>query len=221
MKRLTRSAGVAAGIASMVMIGSTAAFAAGTVVTVGGVGTAASVPVTGDNTSDITFETNFGVPMTCTDSDIDGTIKRGAAVSMGNTVGTIDTLTLDHCLATSLDFPVVATMTGQNITVRSVPANAGDPIPVDIEVDADVDGGPSCNFTAVGSVRGVINPGSGSTDGTIVLGTGLDLTIDTADGTNPGTSCGGEVVAGDTAEATGGDFDLTTSGANAGLINHS
>jgi len=42
-----------------------------------------------------------------------------------------------------------------------------------------------------------------------------------AGGSPTGSSCGGEIYAGDLAEATGGDFDLTTSGANAGLINHS
>ena len=219
MKRLTRTAGLAAGITSIVMIGSTAAFAAGTVVTVGGVGTAADVPVSGTNTSDVSFETNFGVPMTCADSDIDGTVARGAAVSVGNTVGTIDTLTLSNCLATSLDFPVTATMAAQDITVRA-DADAGDPIAVDIQVDAVV-AGTGCNFTATGSVRGVINPGSGSPDGTIDLQGGLDLLIDTAGGSSSGSSCGGEVFAGDLAEATGGNFDLVTSGANAGPINHS
>jgi hypothetical protein len=127
---------------------------------------------------------------------------------------------LDDCTMTLLKFDLTWTFSATEITVRSVPAHAADPIPVDIEVDAVV-AGSGCNFTATGSVRGVINPGSGSPDGTIVLGTGFDLLIDTAGGSNPGSSCGGEVVAGDLAQATGGTFAATTSGANAGKINHS
>jgi|SRR5664279_59027 len=223
MKRLTRSAGIAAGIASMVMIGSTAAYASHTVVTVGGVSTPASVPVTGDNTSDITFETNYGVPMLCENSAISGTVERGATVAVGNTVGTIGSLTLSNCTATSLGFDVIVTMEGQDITVRQHPASAGAPIPVDIQVDADVvdtGSGTACRFHATGSVRGVINPGSGSPDGTIVLQNGFDLEIDSAGGSPTGSSCGGEIYAGDLAQALGGDFDLVTSGPNAGPINH-
>lgn len=222
MKHLTRSAGIAAGIASMVMIGSTAAYAAHTVVTVGGVSTPASVPVTGDNTNDITFETNYGVPMTCLDSAISGTVNRGATVSVGNTVGTIGSLTLSNCTATSLKFDVIVTMEGQDINVRA-DSNSGEPIPVDIQVDADVvdtTSGTQCRFHATGSVQGVINPGSGSPDGTIELQPGFDLLIDSAGGSSTGSSCGGEIYAGDLAQALGGDFDLVTSGPNAGPINH-
>ena len=225
LKHLNRSAGLAAGIAgvaSIIMIGSTAAYASHTVVTVGGVSTPASVPVTGDNTSDITFETDYGVPMLCENSAISGTVNRGATVSVGNTVGTIGSLTLSDCTATSLGFDVIVTMEGQNIDVRA-DSDSGDPIPVDIQVDADVvdtTSGTACRFHATGSVRGVINPGSGSPDGTIVLQNGFDLLIDSAGGSSTGSSCGGEIYAGDLAQALGGDFDLVTSGPNAGPINH-
>jgi hypothetical protein len=207
--------------AAFVTLSSTSAYASGTVITVGGSSAPASVPVIMTNTSAVTFDTDYGVPMTCTDSDIDGTIYRGAAVSTGNTIGTIDSLTLSDCTATTFGFDVEVSMSGQDITVRNATGvNAGDPIPIDIQVDATVTG-TFCNFTAEGSVRGVLNPGSGSPDGTIELQPGYDLTIDTAGGSPSGASCGGEIYAGDLAQATGGDFDLTTTGPNAGPINHS
>lgn len=219
MRYSKKGAALAMGAASIVMLGSTAAYAAGTVVSVNGVSTPASVPVTGTNTSAITFDTNFGVPMTCNSSSISGAVNRGAAVSTGNTVGSIGSLSLTSCTATSLNFPVTVTMSAQDINVRNATGvNAGDPVPVDIQVDAVIDGGEPCYFTAEGSVQGVINPGSGSPDGTIELQQGYDLVIDTPGG-DP--TCGGEIYPDDLAQATGGDFDLTTTGANAGPINHS
>lgn len=230
MRYSKKGAVLAAGVASVVMLGSTAAYANHTVVTVGGVGSpAVDVPVTGENINDprnaafnyaanaVSFDTNFGVPMDCETSDVTGQVHRGASVSVDTAVGEISSLTFSDCTATALGFDVVVTMTAQDIVVRDHPTNAGDPVPVDIQVDANITG-VGCDFDASGSVRGEIIPGDSTNDGYIELQEGYDLVIDRA-GTS-GSSCGGEIWEGDLAQATTGIFALNTSGPNAGVISH-
>ncbi|MGJ9412654.1 hypothetical protein ACHAAC_08075 [Aeromicrobium sp. CF4.19] len=232
MHTIKRTTAVAAGAGLMLLAGTGTAFANHTNVTVGGSDSPAGpVDVTGTNTSTISFETNFGVELNCDSSDITGNVLRGASVAVGTKVGEITNLEFTDCTATSLDLPVVVTMSAGDFVVSGHPANAGDPVPVTIDnVAAHVYSTGSqpwaCEMYADGSVDATINPGSTSgPDGEVSLASsGDDLDITTGDGfgnrqTTPGSpSCGGQVETGDLAGPLGGDFDLDTDGE--GAISH-
>lgn len=184
-----------------------------TTLTVGGSTSPSSASITGSlSTDNIAFTTNYGVKMFCNTLVAEGDVYPGTTVAVGNKIGDITDLQLLDCRATDLNIPVTVTMTAGAITVAAHPANAGDPVPVDIEVvNATITAtNPSipCNFTANGSLAATAIPGTNGTaapDGFLemtpaafsganpVSGFTLDLTVPT------GTTCAGEVVDGDEA----------------------
>ncbi|RLV54522.1 hypothetical protein D9V41_15880 [Aeromicrobium phragmitis] len=227
MRKIMKTTAVGAGIGAMVLAGSAAAFASHTSVTVGGSSSPAGpVAVTGTNTSQIGFETDFGVPLYCDTASVEGNVLRGASVNVGNKVGEITDLLFSDCTATALDYPVIVTMSAGDFDVRTHPANAGDPVPVTITgVDAHVRSTGSqpyaCEMFAEGSVDAIIHPGAGGVDGSVELVPGsFNLAVTAGDGNgNPSTSsCGGEIWTGDVAQPLFGDFALSTGGA--GVISH-
>ncbi|MGH1562147.1 hypothetical protein [Mumia sp. DW29H23] len=203
MKKLIQAAVLSVGAGALALGGASAAHAAGTYVSIGGVKTVATVPYTATNSTAIAFNTNFGTKMTCTSSSISGNINRGVEVTPSNTVGTIGSLGFSGC--TMGIFGLNVSMSGGNINVRTDPASAGADVPVTITgISASIaaTSGGTCTFNATGSLKAVIKAGSGSVDGTLELvsatfapDTNFDLTISNVNG------CGGEVVNGDLAGA--------------------
>lgn len=209
MKKSTRAGAVGAGIAAVILIGSSAADATHTKVSVNGSMAVGVISYSATNdTQAISFITNYGVETRCTTTSIDSDIpsgpqsiiNRGMPVGVGNTVATIGVLSFSGC--TMAAFPVTVTMAGGDIEVRNHPTNAGDPIGVTITgVDAHIESPiPACEFDAT-TLDAVIKPGSGGKDATLEMvpasfagaGSGFDLEIDNA------IACAGEVLEGDTA----------------------
>lgn len=210
MKKSTRAGAVGAGIAAVILIGSSAAYATHTKVSVNGSKAVGVISYSATNdTPAISFITNYGVETRCTTASIDSDIpsgpqsiiNRGMPVGVGNTVATIGVLSFSGC--TMAAFPVTVTMAGGDIEVRNHPTNAGDPIGVTITgINAHIESTmPGCEFDAAGTLDAVIKPGSGGKDATLEMvpasfagaGSGFDLEIDNAIG------CAGEVLDGDTA----------------------
>ncbi len=227
LKRTLLTLGV--GAAALTLAGTSSALGLShTVVTVGGSGTVGDVAVTGDNTSPIEFDTDWDVHTECSESAITGTIKRGASVAVGTTVGAITDLTFSDCLVGGGMPVVIELVDDAEFVVDAHPANAGDPIAVRIEgIDAHMHSPGSttwaCEVAATGSVEATITPGAGGVDGTVSINPGsfeLDLVALNGAGTGTpsgsGLSCAGQIGTGDVATMDG-DFVLDSTG----VISHS
>jgi hypothetical protein len=197
-------------------------------VTVGGSTTpAGAVTATGTNTTNISFMSNFGVPMSCTSSTINGSVNRGAVIDGTGTssLGAISALTFSNCDATSLHFKVTVSQNPGSWNIVSFPSvptftSTTQAFPIEIRNISATVTGTACNFSATGSVRGTFTPGTTpSAAGTITI-TGASptfpLTIAVPGGGTTST-CGGQIVNGDQAFMNG-SFGLSASGAIAHTI---
>ncbi|MBM9463526.1 hypothetical protein JL108_08685 [Aeromicrobium sp. YIM 150415] len=241
LNKKTKVATLALGSAAVLALGTTAAHANHTVVTVGGDGSSNIIDVEGANVNTIAFMTNYGVELRCDSSEIEGFINQGETVAIGNVVGEITSMLFYDCTATSLNIPVTVTMDAGSFEVREHPANAGDPLEVTITgVEAhmlNVPGGGTCELWAEGSVDATIYAGpTDGVNGAVELaaadfgppetGFDLDVTAGNGSGSPAASSCGGQIETGDQAgpwyhnEATGVEsrFGLDTLGA--GDISH-
>lgn len=229
MKKVIRTGGLGIGAVVMVLTSASAAYAAGTYVSVNGSTTIGTVAYTATNdTPSVAFMTNYGVKMSCTSTLISGNITRGMEVTPSNVLATVGNLAFDGC--TMGPFDVDVTMTGGDIEVLADPAGPGADVPVRItNIHADISGG-SCVFEADGTLDAVLKAGSGGRDATLELISatfdafgnpisGFGLTISSVSG------CGGEIVNGDLAGAWDSDkvssipsiFEANTTG----VVTHS
>ncbi|MFD1860389.1 hypothetical protein ACFSB0_10710 [Aeromicrobium camelliae] len=162
---------------------------------------------------------NFGMDVSCHAASSEIEVNVGAGVSPGSVIGVIENGAFPDCTTWGpLGLAVSMSWNASHITVREHPYLAGDPIPVDVHLDARVVG-VGCDFDIQGSLRGTLFPGDATHDGYLRLEPGYDAVVTRAG--SSGSSCGGEWWEGDLLEAAHGTFAINTSGPGAGLINHS
>lgn len=103
-----KRAGIATGVlAAVTMLIAPAAFAANTLSVDGTTSPVGDVAVSGVNKGTLNFETDYAVPASCTTAAVTGTVRRGAAVATGTTIGKISNLTFTDCEATDLEYGVI------------------------------------------------------------------------------------------------------------------
>ncbi|MFS3130168.1 hypothetical protein ACLM5J_17330 [Nocardioides sp. Bht2] len=213
VKSLSALAGAA------LLIGAPAAMATGSgKVTVGGVDTVGTNAASGTNVGDLTFDSDAGVPMTCTSSSITGTVNRGTAVVNGATIGNISNLGFTGCTATDFLYPVTVASKGTwAIKVVGNPAPKANIVNIEIaNVTAQVKSTGSaplaCDFEATGTVPGTFNV---STQRITIASTAFPLNLQAFNGagtkTPASSTCAGEVLTGDKANMNG-VFSLSVTG---------
>lgn len=224
-KQLIKASGATA---ALLLVASTAAMAGPpTYITVNGISSpSAAADVNGASSGTIGFLTDYGVPVSCSTSALTAKAYRGALVAATNPIGRITGMTGSSCIATALNFPVTVAMNpgDWDIKVKTVPAAAGQPIPVEVKnvsITFGSSGGP-CHFSAAAGSAGVpatLTPGPiGGNDARIIFtpSTGYPLVISTPSGS---ATCGGQVYPGDLMNVAG-TYNLTTTGAITGPISH-
>lgn len=205
MKRITKAAALAAtGIIAL----APAAMAATYTVAVGGsttVGTNAYTASTGG----INFDTNYGVPMTCSSGTAQGNIQRGATFTppTPTTVATITNTTWSGCIAPTLfNTQLNVTQVGTwNLRADSAPVGgvvSGTITNVSAQVRSVIND--RCEFDVNGTVDGSFD----SNNQTLSIDDGtFDLVISNVVG------CFGEVLNGDEADF-GATYAISTTGGN-------
>ena len=158
MKRITKAAALAAaGIVAL----APAAMAATYTVAVGGSTTSGSAPFTA-TTGAINFDTDYGVPMTCSSGTAAGNILRGTTFTppAATTVATITGTTWSGCIAPTLfNTQLNVTQLGTwNLKATSAPVNGVVTGRID-NVNAQVRSviNDRCEFDVAGSVAGSFN----------------------------------------------------------------
>ncbi|WP_019145139.1 hypothetical protein [Aeromicrobium massiliense] len=202
MKRITKAAALAA---TSIIALAPAAMAATYTVAVGGnttVGTNAYTASTGG----ITFDTNYGVPMTCSSGTAAGNIQRGATFTppTASTVATITGTTWSGCIAPTLfNTQLNVTQVGTwNLKADSAPVGgvvSGEITNVSAQVRSVVND--LCEFDVTGTVDGSFD----TNNQTLSIDGGYGLTISNVVG------CFGEVLDDDTA-TFGADYAVSTTG---------
>ena len=232
--KIHKKAGLAAGVvAAVTMLIAPAAFATNTL-SVNGVTTGGTSPVTGalPTGGTIGFVTDFGVPASCTTAAVAGTVTKGASVTAGSQIGAINSLTFGSssslCDATGLHYPVIIEKSNKvgapaswGIFVKTTPAKGATTVPIEIRNvtaklhSTNTTGNWACDLEAKGTVPGVFNQ---STQQIIITPTAgsypLDITAFDGTKTNTegaGITCGGEIYSTDFAQMTG-TFNLTSTG---------
>lgn len=224
MKKFIRTSALGVGATVAVLMGASAAHAAGTYVSVGGSTAPGTVAYSATNSTDIVFNTNFGTKLTCTSASISGDLYRGVEVTPSNGIGAIVASGACSMGILGLTF----TMSG-DMVVRNDPPSAGADVDVtltDVHAEFGATPGGTCTFDADGTLDAVLKAGSGGRDATLELvsatfapGTGFGLTISNVVG------CGGEWLNGDLMGAWDSDktvgtpstFEIDTSG----VVTHS
>lgn len=205
MKRITKAAALAAtGIIAL----APAAMAATYTVAVGGSTTTGTNAYTA-TTSAISFDTNYGVPMTCSSGTAQGNIQRGATFTppAATTVATITGTTWSGCIApTLLNTQLNVTQVGTwNLKATGAPVNgvvSGRIDNVNAQVRSVVDN--RCEFDVSGSVAGSFDS---NTQKLSINFSTYPLEITNVVG------CYGEVLDGDLADFDA-DYAVSTTGGN-------
>ena len=205
MKRITKAAALAAtGIIAL----APAAMAATYTVAVGGSTTSGTNAYTA-TTSAISFDTNYGVPMTCSSGTAAGNILRGTTFTppAATTVATITGTTWSGCIAPTLfDTQLNVTQVGTwNLKATSAPVNgvvSGTITNVNAQVRSVIND--RCEFDVAGSVAGSFNT---NTQTLSINFSSNPLEISNVVG------CFGEVLDGDLADFDA-DYAVSTTGGN-------
>lgn len=189
-----------------------------------------NVAITGNNTGNgnIGIVTNFGYPITCSGSALNGYVTRGALATAGTTIGAITAMSFGPCTATTLHYPlVIGKQTGSDwpVVVRTTPTSKTQNIVnitirnVNVYMISTGSAPYLCHVLAKGDVNATFN----RTTQKITVATApaypLNLTAyDTTGLTGPGNifppgtgTCVGQIETGDTASMSG-LFNVVTPG---------
>lgn len=202
-----------------------------TKLTVGGSTSPLSAPITGFNSGDFTFETDWALRIICDEADSNGNVFPGTEIAAAAVIGEFTGGVFDNCMMTG-GLPFKLTMSpGANpkVEVEVHPANAGDPIDISItDVDLHLHnmGTPpwACEARATGNLNGTLSPSTSGNNGVLTIKPGFALELQALDGTNSntpspsGATCVSQIYTDDLLETTG-TLLLDTNGA--GDISHS